>query len=81
MELFAHKGLLTKIISQSAEVLESRDLWGVKRGTYTTEYDLTRKQAQDRVLYCIKRGQVRWLHCAPPRRDVAEAKVHTKITA
>ena len=37
LELFANKGLLTKIMSQSAEVLESRDLWDVKRGTYTAE--------------------------------------------
>ena len=74
LELFAGTGMLTKMVAKTAAVLQPHELWDDRGGMRTEAYDLKKKTVQDKILEQIKRGRVRWLHCAPPRRTYSSAR-------
>ena len=70
LELFAGEGMLTRVVGRQAATFKQHE---------QGEMDLLNPTNQRRLRAMVRRQEVRWLHCAPPRKTFTRVKRRDKM--
>ena len=78
LELFAGKARLTAAVRKHADVCIPQDIFNARGEHRGIEYDLTNPRVVKQIKAMIRRGEIRWLHCAPPCKTFSKARRRDK---